>query len=381
MAAPTTKYDALATEIDRLRSKLAIPGLSIAIAKNQEIGFAAGFGLADLEREIPATANTPYHIASLTKPFAATVIMKLVEQGRLDLDTPMAEILEDAEFPFLSGRGMVHGYHDACQRIRELSEDPNLPIAAMLRGYDGDRETVTVRHHLTHTAHGKPGSAYQYSGFLFGLLTMVIETVSKRKFRDLLVDWITSPLDMARTVPNLELAAEEKTIRHRARYYRWTSDHGFTPSEWPPPDWAKAMKTAGLEVTEKRIGTSAGMISTVLDVAKFDTATDKNAVVSAQSKAAMYTPARSNSGARLPYGLGWFVQDVHGRKVVWHYGYAPDAYSSLWLKVPDAEVTMILLANSDGASGPFTLGSGDVLRSPFASLFLSWVVNDGKVPN
>lgn len=376
MAARATKYDALATDIELLRTALHIPGLSVAIAENQEIGFAGGFGLADLEREVAASADTPYHIASLTKPFAAAVIMKLVEQGLLALDTPVAEILEDAEFPLGPGGAMVYGYRNACQRLRELSEDPALPFAALLRGYEGDRETVTVRHHITHTAHGKPGSAYKYNGFLFGFLAMIVATVSKREFRDLLVEWITGPLDMARTVPNLDSAAEEEALRQRAHYYRWTNDRSFTPSDWPPPTWGKWTNTIGLEVTQK-IGASSGMVSTVLDLAKFDAAMDQNIVVSAQSKAEMYTPAQSHSGAPLPYGLGWFVQDLYGTEVIWHYGLEGDTYSSLWLKVPSVNTTMILLANCDRASRPFILGSGDVLRSPFASLFMNWVMDDG----
>lgn len=152
------------------------------------------------------------------------------------------------------------------------------------------------------------------------------------------------------------------------------------PSDWPPPEWTQAMKQRGIETTP-RIQASAGMISTALDLAKFDAAMNRDAIVSARSKAAMYTPARSNSGARLPYGLGWFIQVVDGQQVVWHYGHAPGAYSSLWLKVPATDATLILLANSDGASGSFDLGKGDVLRSPFAKLFLCWVTNDGEVPN
>ena len=95
----------------------------------------------------------------------------------------------------------------------------------------------------------------------------------------------------------------------------------------------------------------------------------------------MYTPARSNSGTRFPYGLGWFIQDVDGQEVIWHYGLEGDTYSSLWLKVPAANTTMILSANSDGASRGFGLGIGDVLQSPFARLFISWVMYEGNVPD
>ena len=72
----------------------------------------------------------------------------------------------------------------------------------------------------------------------------------------------------------------------------------------------------------------------------------------------------------MPTGLGWFVQNYNGLKVVWQFGNTPGAYSSLILKVPDRHLTLILLANSDGLSAPFQLQDGDVTSSLFARTFL-----------
>jgi hypothetical protein len=68
--------------------------------------------------------------------------------------------------------------------------------------------------------------------------------------------------------------------------------------------------------------------------------------------------------------MGWFVQERNGTKLIWHYGWQPDSYSSLIVKIPERKSTLILLANSDGASAPFDLGNGDVLKSPFAAMFI-----------
>ena len=113
---------------------------------------------------------------------------------------------------------------------------------------------------------------------------------------------------------------------------------------------------------EKR--TRGGMISTVLDLAKFDVAMDRNRIVSEASKEAMFTPTISSSGRTLPYGMGWFVQEDEGTKLVWHYGWAPHAYSSLYLKVPEKGVTLILLANSDGAMDDRPPTAGDEIGHP-----------------
>ena len=98
---------------------------------------------------------------------------------------------------------------------------------------------------------------------------------------------------------------------------------------------------------------------------------DQNLLVSKGIKEEMFTSTRSNSGHPLPYGLGWFVQVYEGMKLIWHYGYEQGAYSSLILKIPEKEITLILLANSDGASASFGLGMGNILSSPFAIEFIN----------
>jgi hypothetical protein len=77
-----------------------------------------------------------------------------------------------------------------------------------------------------------------------------------------------------------------------------------------------------------------------------------------------------HNGIATPFGMGWFVQYYQGEKLVWQHGYVPDAFSSLILKVPGRQLTLILLANSDGLSAQFALSEGDVTSSPFARTFL-----------
>src|ERR1041385_725187 len=84
-------------QADELRTLLKIPGMSAVIVKDQKVLWAKGFGFADFERRIPATPDTIYSIASLTKTFAATLVMQLVEQGKLDLDEPMSNYSTDLD--------------------------------------------------------------------------------------------------------------------------------------------------------------------------------------------------------------------------------------------------------------------------------------------
>ena len=350
-------------DLEDLRQQLKIPGLSAAIVKDQELVWAKGFGYADVENQIPATENTPYYIASCTKPFAAAVLMKLVEAGRLDLDEAMADILSDFlfQFPELS----IRGYASLCEEIIEMSKDtsgPYAPYRSLFEDYRCNTEPITVRHHLTHTSQGTPGEAYRYNGFLYGLLSWVAEAASEQSFADLLIEYITDPLEMTSTIPNSSDSRRQQVLEELAKPYQID-------------DAGKAV----LSDFTQDLNAGAGMVSTVLDLAKFDVAMERNQIVSQESKEAMFTPTLSNSGQPLPYGMGWFVQEHEEVQLIWHYG-QQTTYSSLILKVPEEELTLILLANSDGASAPFDLGEGDALTSPFAVTFIN-LFTDVAVPS
>ncbi|MFN2189930.1 MAG: serine hydrolase domain-containing protein [Candidatus Promineifilaceae bacterium] len=115
---------ALEDDLEELREILLIPGLSAAVVKDQELVWAKGFGFADLANKIPATPDTPYHLASVTKPIAATVIMQLVEEGLLDLEEPVSDFGVELE----------------------------------------SEGTINSRHLLTHTSSGVPGTEHHYDG-------------------------------------------------------------------------------------------------------------------------------------------------------------------------------------------------------------------------
>lgn len=326
--------------------------------------FARGFGSADVENEIPATENTPYHIASLTKPFAAAIIMQLVEAGQLHLDDEMADILSD--FLFQSTELSIRGYASLCKETIELAKDtsgPYAPYRSLFEDYRCDTEPLTVRHHLTHTSQGVPGQTYRYNGFLFGFLTQVLEQVSGQHFDELLVERIIGPLGMTSTYPNASEERGHEILEQRAKPYRVDYKGSPSLSEYP-----------------QGVNAAAGMVSTVLDLAKFSIAMDQNLIVSEKSKEAMLTPTLSTNGHPLPYGLGWFVQEHEGVQLIWHYGHQAESYSSLILKMPEQGPTLILLANSEGASAPFNLGAGDVLKSPFVVTFIN-LFTDAEVPS
>jgi hypothetical protein len=119
----------------------------------------------------------------------------------------------------------------------------------------------------------------------------------------------------------------------------------------------------------QNFSTSAGLISTVLDMAKYDIAIDQNKFLTKETQQLAFTPTVSTRGESLPYGLGWFTQNYKGTKLLWHYGYWT-GNSSFILKVPEQNITFIIMANSDNLSRPTDLGAGNALSSPLGMAFL-----------
>jgi CubicO group peptidase (beta-lactamase class C family) len=111
------------------------------------------------------------------------------------------------------------------------------------------------------------------------------------------------------------------------------------------------------------------MTSSAMDYAAFSMAMDRDMFLTPATKARAYTAAVGGNGGPLPYGLGWFVSDYKGVRVIWHYGLWTAA-SSLVIKVPSLALTFVLLANTDGLSAPYALGAGRLEDSPWAREFL-----------
>jgi CubicO group peptidase (beta-lactamase class C family) len=305
--------------LQRLAEELQLPGMAAGIVRDQELWWFRGFGYADLENRTPVTRDTPYHLASLTKTFASTILLQLVEQGKLDLDTPISEFGIDLESP----------------------------------------GTITVRHIFSHTSHGNPGEDYRYNGSLFGGgLGKVIEDVTGRSFEDELMDNIVRPLGLKNTgrlTANLKKSVAKPYLRNDA---------------------------GELELAEYPItfSPSAGMVSTIADYAAYDAAMDEHRFLRPETQAEAFSPQVSTLGHELPYGLGWFSQEFAGVRMIWHYGQWAST-STLVLKIPEKNITFLAFANADHLSRGFGLGGGDVLDSPLAIAFLRTFVLDDSLKN
>ena len=321
------KLAALEIELLNLQKKYGIPGMSGAVAQGKEIIWLKPFGKADFEHNIAVTTNTVFPLASLTKPFASTILLQLMEKGSLNLDAPVSDF-----------QIKIQNSHK-----------------------------VTVRHVLSHTSEGDPGSAYKYSGNRFRELDKVIEKLTGRSFAEELGTRILAPLRLYDTAPNPAMvdicrAAGRSPGKFKSRLATGYQSDGKTVQPCP-----------------SGFTSAAGLVATPADVARFSIAWDENVLLKPETKALAFTAARDKNGKALPYGLGWFVFEKSGQKVIWHYGWW-DGISSLIVKLPEKALTFVLLANSDMLSRPCNLGSdSNVYSSEFASTFLNalWPASSG----
>lgn len=297
-------------EIDRLRIRYNIPGLSGLLVREDSTLWEAGLGVRDLARSLPVTPETRFHLASLTKPFAAVLVLQLVAEGKLRLEQPVTDFGVTLE-----------------------AED-----------------TVRVEHLLSHTSEGLPGSRFRYNGARFGRLDRVLEGAGGAPFARLFEERIQGPLGLWSTIPNRE---QDSAL---ARGYDFSRAGRNLPVDYP-----------------RHFSPAAGMLSTARDLAAFSRALAGDRLLTGSWRERMFTPRVTPAGDTLPYALGWFVQRYRGEIVHWHYGYWT-GNSSLIVRIPSRRITFVLLANNEMLSAPFNLGAGRVTSSPFAEALLRTVV-------
>jgi CubicO group peptidase (beta-lactamase class C family) len=259
--------------IELIRQSLDIPGMSVAVLHRQAVIFARGFGVVDLMSNTKATENTPYPIASLTKTFAAAVIMRLVEAGKLDLDEAMSTY--------------DPGYAGWCADIKTRG-------LAAARNYNCDSRRITVRHHLTHTAEGEPGTAFEYNGFLFARLTAVVDAVSTKGLNRAIEEDILDPLGMTDTALAGNDPHKADVIARMAKPYKL--DAASNPSD-----------PGTLRLPLGYMSAASGLISTVMDLAKYDVAIDRDLVYNSRGQAANLDSREITNGRDVPVRT-WLVR-------------------------------------------------------------------------
>jgi D-alanyl-D-alanine carboxypeptidase len=311
-----------------------IPGAAIAVVRAGRVVYEKAYGVANLETNTPVTLGSVFQIASVTKPLTATAMMKLVEEGKVSLDAPLATYVPDAPTTW-----------SALTVRRLMSHTAGIFPGAIVRvdaaGNLTNREGVplsdiTARRTLEVLARAPimfpAGERAFYCDACFFLAGLVIERASGMSYAQFMRDRLFAPLGMSQS----------------AIIDRWEVVPGLVPvysiREGKLAPWRRDWQI--------EVNAYAGVRATIGDLSRWDAALRARSILTQASLATMWTPSKLNDGRDAlvfgdAYGLGWGLGELRGRRTAEHAG----ASGTFVLRLLDDDLTVIVLTNLDGPSG------------------------------
>lgn len=325
-------------------AKLHIPGAAVAVLRNGKVELMKGYGLANIERNIPVTPNTMFQIASTTKPFTAMGLMMLAEDGKLSVDERAIKYL-----PWLPTV-----YSDVT--VRQLLTHTS-GVNRDVRTANVDNFTLDEfkRRFTSAPAAFKPGERWEYSNNGYILLGLIIEAVSGKSYGDFLTQRIFQPLGMKDTRYNEPPGAE----KNRAVGYDW-QDNTYKPSPYFHGGYS-----------------GGALISSLADLVKWEQALNAQKLLKPSSYEQLWTPVKIANGQprsfefrgeQSGYGFGWFLTSYKGHKLLTHGG-TLSGFSSQVHRFADDKLTIMVITNSK--SGADRIGYSEVLANGIANLFFA----------
>lgn len=298
--------------------KHQLPGLSLAVVKDGKVIKAAGYGLANVELGVPATAETVYQWGSVTKMFTSAAVLLLVQDGRLKLDNRL-----DAHLTNLPPAWQSLTLRQLLNHTSGLKNYTELPGFGREPGrrYTPEELLDPVRNEPLGF---EPGTKWAYSNTGYYLLGLVIEKVTGRDWGKFYEERIFRPLEMHTARKNeRSLVVTNRASGYDVRSNQWVNAPFTHPSQ---PAAAGAL------------------IGTVLDLAKWDAALYGDQLLNAATRELMWTPTVLLDGSTVDYGLGWQLGSLRGHRQVSHGGAIPGFLSSVF-RLPDDKLTVIVLVN------------------------------------
>jgi CubicO group peptidase (beta-lactamase class C family) len=297
-----------------------IPGLALGIVYKGNLLYAKGYGKANIENEVPATPDSVFAIASVSKPIIALGVARLVEQGKLRFDDPIAKYLP----------GTPKSWKDV--RLTHLLSHTS-GITRESPAFDGER--IKPDFELVAAAFSVPlvsptGTKWEYCNVCYFALAEVITRVGGDPWPQFMQKEMFQRAGMKDT----RTTSVRDIIPRRAASYEWRHGRHENIREYI------ALRPSG------------AFVSTVNDLARLEAELWDGRVVSAETLRLMETPARLNDGSTargseysVGYGMGWDVAIVDGRRRVAHDG-ALAGFRTVYARYPDQGWAVIVLANS-----------------------------------
>ena len=310
--------------IKSLMQRQHLPGLSLVVIKDHKIAKVQGYGLANIELNVPVTPETVFKIGSVSKQFIATGIMLLAQEGKLKLDDNINIYLDgapDTWKPITIRHLLTH----TSGIVREAPGFDPLKI-------QNDADVIKTAYELP--LRFTPGEKYEYCNVGYFTLAEIIRKVSGKPWGEYLSERLFKPLGMnaTRTTDMRDL------VSHRANGYRWSNGKFENSAIY------LALRPSG------------AFLSTVLDLAKWEEALANEKVLKHAVLDQMWTPVKLNNGKTEAYGFGWQLDDVRGHKLVNHGGSLP-GFRAEFSRYVDDKLTVIVLTNGDNANA-FAIARG-----------------------
>lgn len=311
--------------VDTLLSHHIAPneaGAAVLVARDGKILFEKGYGLADLEAKRAITPTTPFRIGSVTKQFTASAILKLAEQGKLELSDPLSKYYPD--FPGGSEITLRHLLTHT-SGLHSYTAQPDFS-AGVAKPVSSAELITSIQKFPPDFAPGKKW-AYCNSGYF--LLGDIVEKVSGQSYDAFVRQTFFRPLEMA-TTGVYQNAAPPKDS---ALGYHYNQDHFDRAVDWDMT-WA---------------GGAGALYSTVEDLYRWNEAVFSGKVLSADNQRAAFTPVKTEENKELPsddgYGYGWGISRFRGDREISHSG-GLEGYMSFLMRLPDRHFTVAVVANS-----------------------------------
>ena len=306
----------MAAVVDAAQESRGIPGISVAVALGGRLAYAEARGFIDLENKVPASLQSVYRLASISKVVTAVAVLQLVEQGKLDLDRPVGEYLDEwpeKRWPVTTRQ--LLGHQGGVRHYRRGEGEST-------RHYRSQRAGLVrfARDPLLH----EPGTKYHYSSFGFNLAAAVVEAVTGEKFADYLEEAISRPSG----AESLQDDNVRRLIPHRAQGYIRRGS---------------VLENSVLMDSSYKLG-GGGLCSNAVDLAHFGVALLDGRLLTEESLSKMMTAQLTSSGGTTNYGLGIRVGGENETLRIWHGG-AQSRVSSVLLLEPKSALVVVVLCN------------------------------------
>ena len=322
--AKRTKIEAV---VSAFMAESHVPGLSVAVVENGEYEWGAGFGLADVENNVPASEHTLFRLGSISKSLTATAAMELVERGKLDLDAPVQKYCPAfPQKPWPISTRQVMGHLGGIRHYKGNSQDD--PEVGNTKHFEN-----TIQSGLDFFKNdplvSEPGKQFHYSTQGYTLVGCVIEGASSEKYVDFVRQNVFAPAGMEATQADNRFAI----IPYRTRFYQKTESGQVQNADF-------------LDSSYKIPG--GGWLSSAEDMARFEVAILNDKLMRRSTRDLMWTPLKPADGSKDEYALGWATETEDGIAVAGHSG-GQQGCSTKFLIAPTMRSGVVVLTNLEGA--------------------------------